>query len=323
MGSASRFYCRLPSGEVRVLISTNVEFLKPNRTKGIYPMNEHSLPAARPRRVFFQYGLVLFLCFAAGCGMIDLKSHWRNRPVVIDGKNSEWGTSLVLLDDKETSIGILNDSGYIYIGLVSTSRNLRSQVMRRGITFWFDVEGGKDEKFGVHYPLAYDAPRSSPENGTDADNQSSAGQKDLPIDDLEIEGPGKDDHHPMTFAEAAGIEVKYTIANGVLVYELKVPLSEKISSPFAIGAKPGMLIGVGAETSNNKSTPKPPEGVSEGGGGRGEGMGGGGYGGGGGGGRGHHGGGGSRDRSSPGSQGEPFSMWAKVQLAVRDTSLAR
>jgi uncharacterized membrane protein YgcG len=282
-------------------------------------MNEYALLTARHRRFYFQYGLILILCFVAGCGMIDLKSHWRNRPVVIDGKNSEWGTSLVLLDDKETSIGILNDSDYIYIGLVSTSRNLRSQVMRRGITFWFDVEGGKDEKFGVHYPLTFDALHSSPENGTDADNQSSAMQKDLPVDDLEIEGPGKDDHHPMTFAEAGGIEAKCKIANGVLVYELKVPLSEKSTSPFTIGAKSGTLIGVGAETSNNKSTPKPPEGVSEGGGGRGEGMGGGGYGGGGG--RGHRGGGGgSRDRSSSGSQGEPFTMWAKVQLAVRDTS---
>jgi hypothetical protein len=103
----------------------------------------------------------------AGCGMIDLKSHWRNRPVVIDGKNTEWGNSLVLLDDKETSIGILNDSDFIYIGLVSTNRNLRNQVVRRGITFWFDVEGGKDEKFGVHYPLDFDAVRASTGEGTD------------------------------------------------------------------------------------------------------------------------------------------------------------
>ena len=126
----------------------------------------------------------------------------------------------------------------------------------------------------------------------------------------------------MTFAEAGGIEAKYKIANGVLVYELKVPLSNKSSSPFTIGAKSGTLIGVGAETSNTKSSPKPSEGVSEGGGGgRGEGMGGGGgYGGGGGGGRGRRGGGGGGGRSSSGAQGEPFTMWAKVQLAVRDTS---
>ena len=270
------------------------------------------------------------LCLMAGCGMIDLKSHWRNRPVVIDGKNTEWGNSLVLLDDKETSIGIMNDSEFIYIGLVSTNRSLRNQVSRQGITFWFDVEGGKDEKFGIHYPMGFDAVRPSADNGTDADNQSSTVQKDIPTDDIEIEGPGKDDHHPMTFAEAGGIEAKYKITNGVLVYELKVPLSDKTSSPFAIGAKSGALIGVGAETSNNKSSSKPPEGVSEGGGsGGGGGMGGGGgggYGGGGGmggGGRGHRGGGGGGGRSSSGGQGEPFTMWAKVQLALRDTSTAQ
>jgi len=279
------------------------------------------------KRLRFQNVLIVSLCLMAGCGMIDLKSHWRNRPIVIDGKNAEWGNSLVLLDDKETSIGIMNDSDFIYIGLVSTNRSLRSQVARRGITFWFDVEGGKDEKFGVHYPLDFNAMRSSAENGTDAGNQSTTVQKDLPFDDLEIEGPGKDDHHPMTFAEAGGIEAKYRTANGVLVYELKVPLSEKSSSPFAIGAKPGALLGVGAETSN-KSSSKPPEGVSEGnGGGRGGmgGEGGAGFGGGGGGGRGRRGGGGGsgRERSSSGGQGEPFTMWAKIQLAVRDTSTAQ
>ncbi len=279
---------------------------------------------SRIKQLNFQNVLIVSLCFMAGCGMIDLKSHWRNREVVIDGKNTEWGNSLVLLDDKETSIGIFNDSDFIYIGLVSTNPSLRSQVVRRGITFWFDTEGGKDEKFGVHYPLAYDAIRPSPENGTDADNQQSSFLSDASVDDLEIEGPGKDDHHQMTFAEAGGIEARYKTTNGVLVYELKVPLSDKGSRPFAIGTRSGAVIGVGAETSNKQSS-KPSEG-SEGGRGGGVGGegGGGGYGGGGGGGRGHRGGGGGGGgRRSSGEQGEPFTMWAKVQLALRDTSTAR
>ena len=293
--------------------------------KAYAPIDAASLGGVRSKRFNVHYVVIMFLCLMAGCGMIDLKSHWRNRPVVIDGKNTEWGNSLVLLDDKETSIGILNDSDFIYIGLISTNRNLRSQVVRRGITFWFDVEGGKDEKFGVHYPLGFEAVRPLTEEGTDAENQPSMVPKEIPSDDLEIEGPGKDDHHPMTFAEAGGIEAKYKITNGVLVYELKVPLSDRTSSPFAIGTKSGALIGVGAETSNNKSSPKPSEGVSAGGGGGGGGMGGGGGGGyGGGGGRGRRGGGegGGGGRSSSGRQGEPFTMWAKVQLAVRDTSTA-
>ena len=276
------------------------------------------------KRITIHSVLIMMLCFMAGCGMIDLKSHWRNRPVIIDGKNSEWGNSLVLLNDKETSIGILNDSDFIYIGLVTTNRNLRSQVVRRGMTFWFDVEGGKDEKFGVHYPLGFDAAPPSTEEGVDGENQPSMAQKDLTSDDLEIEGPGKDDHHPMTFAEAGGIEAKYKVANGVLVYELKVPISEKSTSPFTVGAKSGTVIGVGAETSNTKNPPKSSEGISGGGGGRGEGMGGEGGGGyGGGGGRRHRGSGEGGGKPPSGGQGEPFTMWAKVQLAVRDTSTTR
>ncbi|HTY11904.1 MAG TPA: hypothetical protein VMF88_12630 [Bacteroidota bacterium] len=270
--------------------------------------------------------LIASLCCMAGCGMIDLKSHWRNRPIVIDGRNTEWGTSLVLLDDKETSIAILNDSDFIYIGLVSTNRNLRNQVARRGMTVWFDVEGGKDQKFGVHYPMGFEAVRPESEAGSDAGSQPSITQSTMPADDLEIEGPGKDDHHPMTFAEAGGIEAKYKIANGVLVYEMKVPLSDRSTSPFTVGAKSGAVIGVGAETSNAKSSPRPTEGVAESGGRGGMGgeggYGGGGYGGGGRGRRGGGGGGGGR-RSSSENQGEPFSTWAKVQLAVFDTSAAK
>ncbi|MGA7160199.1 MAG: hypothetical protein WBZ48_04300 [Bacteroidota bacterium] len=283
-------------------------------------MNAHTSLAAL-LRVNFRNILIAFLCFMAGCGMIDLKSHWRDRPVIIDGKNTEWRNSMVLLDDKETSIAILNDSDFVYIGLVSTSRNLRAQIVRQGITFWFDAEGGKDEKFGIHYPLPIDAVRLSEEEGTDAENQQSGVQKDVTADDLEIEGPGKDDRHEMTVAEAGGIEAKYRISGGVIVYELKVPLSDKGSHPFSIGTKSGALIGVGAETSN-KPSPKPSEGYSEGGeGGRNGGMGGegGGYGGAGMGGR-HRGGGGGGGRRSSGGQGEPFTMWAKVQLATLDTS---
>jgi len=103
-----------------------------------------------------------------------------------------------------------------------------------------------------------------------------------------------------------------------VVYELKVPLGDGGSHPFAIGTKAGEKIGVGVEAPTMPSPEKLSEGMS---GGRGEG-GGGGYGGGGfggGGGRGRRGGGGG-GRGSSGSQGEPFKMWAKVQLAVFDTT---
>ena len=141
--------------------------------------------------------------------------------------------------------------------------------------------------------------------------------RDETANELEIEGPGKDDHHRMTLAESGGVEAQFRTSNDILVYELKVPLSDNGSHPFAIGTKAGTLIGVGIETSTALNPALRSESVGEGGGGeRGGGMGEGG-----GGGRGRRGGrGGGGGRSSSGDQGEPFKMWAKVQLAEQDTS---
>jgi len=263
-----------------------------------------------------QYALIALLLFSAGCGMIDLASRWRDHPVLIDGKNTEWGNNLALLDDRETSIGIFNDSSFIYIGVITTNRNLRSQILRKGIVFWFDKEGGKDEKFGIHYPIGPGGFRPSQEAGMDEETQSMTARIESSSEELEIEGPGKDDHHSMTVAEAGGIEARFHATSEFVVYELKVPLSDNGSHPFAIGTKPGEKIGIGVETPSAPTSEKSPEGFS--GGGRGEGGGGGGYGGGGG--RGRRGGGGGGGRGSSGGKLEAYKMWAKVQLATNDST---
>ena len=107
-------------------------------------------------------------------------------------------------------------------------------------------------------------------------------------------------------------------AEGVLTYELKVPLAANDAHPYAVGAKPGALVSVGLEMPKLQM----PEGRGRegGGGGRGPGGGGGGgmggriggYGGGMGGGRGGHGGGGGYQQSE---QEKPLSGWVELQLA--------
>jgi hypothetical protein len=283
--------------------------------------NERASLSAKLARWKFHYLFIALFLFSAGCGMIDLTSRWRDHPVLIDGKNTEWGNNLALLDDKETSIGIFNDSSFIYVGIISTNRNLRSQILRRGIVFWFDKEGGKDEKFGIHYPLGSIGYRPSQEGEGDEETQPTAIRAEPSSEELEIEGPGKDDHHRMTVAEAGGIEARYHATSEFIVYELKVPLSDNGSRPFAIGTKAGEKIGVGVESESAPTPDKPSEGFSGGGrgegGGGGGGFGGGGYGGGGG--RGRRGGGGGGGRGSSGGKLEPYKMWAKVQLALSDS----
>ena len=280
-----------------------------------------------------------FLCLMAGCKTLEFTSRWKNKDVVIDGKNTEWKDSLYALDEHETSVGLINDERFLYIGLITINRDYQRQIMRSGLTVWFDRKGGEDKKFGIHYPLGFGGSGSQQglrQNTGDEGSSGEAGgdrpaesQMDNPrplFDELEIYGPGDGEHHRMTAAETGGIDVRVGITNGVLVYELKIPLADNGSTAFAIGTKAGMQIGVGLESSNGRGAA--PSGSGEGGEGRGGGMGGGrgggtggGRGGGMGGGRGGgmgggRGGGGSRS----GGQAEPLGVWAKVHLAVHDTS---
>lgn len=160
--------------------------------------------------------------FLAGCGSIEIKSHWRDREVVIDGKNTEW-RYLTPLEDKETSVGMLNDENFLYIILVSSNRDVHSQVVRRGLTFWFDNEGGKTKKFGVHYPLAFRGRPSTGDESPEEDSQSQIVRRESDVNEFEIFGPNEEDRHRMTAAETGGIEARVRTTGGILVYEMKVP----------------------------------------------------------------------------------------------------
>jgi len=261
------------------------------------------------------HGIVIsLLTLLAGCGTLELTSHWRAHDVTIDGKNTEWHDSLTTLDDKQTSVGLLNDEQFLYVGLITANPNLQRQIIRQGITFWFDREGGKGKTFGIRYPVGFGSagqPREErPEEGGKEPDGWAAGVP-LPSGELELYGPGDEEHHRMAIAATAGIEVQAHFENSVLVYELKVPLADDGHHPFAIGTKPGAAIGVGVETSGFPSVERPHEGMRENPGGRP-----GGAGGRGGRSRGAETGG----RSAPRSQPEPLKTWAKVQLSTRGAS---
>jgi len=261
-----------------------------------------------------QIVLIFLLCLLAGCGTLELKSPWRDREVVVDGKNTEWRGSLTALDDKQSSIGLLNDGEYLYIGLTSTNQNLQRQVMRRGITFWFDRDGGKGKKFGIHFPI--DSGRFGPPRGGRADEgerEPHPQRENFEVlsDELEIYGPAEGESHRMTMAQTGGIEARIGTSDGILVYELKIPLMDNGPHLFAIGTKTGASIGVGVETLSNRSFERPPGDSPGYGDGRGGGFGGRG-------GRGRGGFGSGRSRS--GEQAEPLKVWAKVQLSAETSS---
>ena len=276
--------------------------------------------------------LLFVVALLAGCGgsSLNLASRWRNREITIDGINTEWRDSLNILEEHGTVIGLYNDSEYLYIGIVSTNSGLRRQIMSGGMTLWFDREGNQDKKFGIHYPLGYaELGESSGERGEGDRNgeggeQSGEMQHQSPLEasnDLEILGPGDQDRHRMTMAEASGIEGRFHSTRDTLVYEIKVPLADSGAHPFGIGAKPGSAIAICAVTTNPSRSGNDRMG-QVGGGGGGGGMGGGGRGGFGGGRRGGGGYGGGRGGGSGQQPPDPLEVWAKVQLASHDSTSA-
>ena len=264
--------------------------------------------------------IVILLSFVFdGCGTtMHLPSHWTEKNVVVDGKNNEWDRTY-LIDDNKLVIGFVNDSNFVYVLLATNDRPL-AMTMMRGLTVWFDAQGGNDKTFGIHYPMGGMFSHAG-RSGATGNDESTIEPFDLPPTELEILGPGKNDRHRMQIMETGGIQARYNMTVNSFVYELRVPFAVGDQFPFAIHSKAGGAVGLGLETSQGRMQRKE-QGASERGGGmeaadeRGdesEGGLGGMRGGGRGGERGGLGQGGLKESSGS------LDMWMRVQLVAKDS----
>ena len=257
-------------------------------------------------------------------------------PVTIDGRFEDWPGNLEPFADKPIAVQFQNDGQFLYMRLTASDPATRMEILRQGLTVWFDPGGGTKKHLGVRYPVIDHAQYDSGQGrgggggggyggygghrGGSGGSGGSGGEPPeggrspeaaapSPTERVDILGPGKDDARELTRDHLPGIDVALRTEQGVLQYELKVPLAKTADHPNAIEAtnKP---IGVGFET------PKPQQ-SSFSQGGRGGGMGGygggmGGRGGMHGGGMGRGGGGGQRGSEAP----KPVSGWGVVSLST-------
>jgi hypothetical protein len=261
---------------------------------------------------------------------VRIDSHWRDRDVVVDGSDAEWPGPLVQIDDKQPlSVAAVNDAESLYLVFTVSDQATRMQILRQGLIVWFDPGGGDKKQFGIKFPVGMEgggmggrfggggrgrrAGSSGDRTPSEGDDPGNADRFEPP-NRLELLGPKKDDARSFSADRVPGLEVRIGQAQGSLVYELKIPIAKTTEHEYAIGTKPGALIGLGLET------PKP-ESSREGSGGMGGGGGGGmGRPGGGMGGRGGGGMGGRRGGGGGGGGGEvrpkPIKAWALLQLAA-------
>lgn len=274
--------------------------------------------------------LALGVFLLAGCGGQPLDSSWRDRPVAIDGQDDEWEGARVLLKDSRVGLGLMNDADSLYLTVSLTGAELGSRLARQGFTIWFDPLGGKDEVFGIRFPVAAERfslgrppedaaaegrpgrpPR--PARGTAGSGPGQLGRPDARqlqslLDSLfargqmELLGPVEGERAMRAGTDDGPVTLRASYTRGRLVYELRVPLN-LVSEPF----QRERVAGLGFEI------PAPE--MAEGMGGDMGGPPGGGMGPGGGGPGGMR-GGGRRAGGLEGSAPEEFRIWTKVRLAV-------
>ena len=199
---------------------------------------------------------IILVVLISGCNDPEMDSRWRDREITVDGDDTEWGNYIQHYDEETRIVFCMfNDDSDLYIKLSSPNRMMQNQILVLGLTVWFDPEGGKDKKFGIHFPIGMQGAsmkmmgsREKPAGTEDTDQV----QKKFEASQQEIEliGPGKNERYTMPVDEAAlaGIHVRIGKSRGSIIYELKVPLAFSDEHPYAIGNGTNNKIGVGFET---------------------------------------------------------------------------
>ncbi len=248
-----------------------------------------------------------------GCkSTTEVPCGWAESAMHIDGSAADWqDQDLTFLEEDRASIGIANDSSYLYFLLRSNNPVLIGSIRRFGITLWLDTEGGKGKDLGIQY-IGGPTPEEMAEAGL-ADRREPGQRfsrvgRDAIFADSAMEPRFAFIDNTAGFEEiilikdSSGPEVAYGIEDRFCVYELKIPFVAKAGSIYSISAGPGQIMGIGAVWNDLSGKMRPMSG-----GGRPEG--------------GMPPGGGMRPASPPGGGmpgGPPTKekeIWLKVQLA--------
>jgi hypothetical protein len=203
---------------------------------------------------------VVTALLAAGCvGPLRVDSLWQNGNVVVNGKSDDWRGALYYFEDSDFSLGLRNDEDHLYLCLTAESPMMRMQIMAQGLTIWFDPAAGKEKVFGIRFPMGRtenpgerppreggQRPQETPQR-RQMDPEAQERMLQNLIRDAVLIGPEKDALNQVPIEDLRDIQLDIDLRGGLLTYEMKIPLEPREDRPYAVGAGPGMALGVGLE----------------------------------------------------------------------------
>ena len=173
--------------------------------------------------------------------------------IKIDGINEEWNGSLSVIDDENLALKVMRDENFLYLGVLFNESDQQMQALMQGLTVWFDSDGGKNEEFGIRFPggiMNSGYMEEASRNGRpDPEDMARAAEEKLAeADYFMIVEPEKDQETLVEFVDASDVKVRATLEEGIMFYELKIPLKRSEEQPLGIGVREGKKLGIGFTT---------------------------------------------------------------------------
>jgi hypothetical protein len=184
-------------------------------------------------------GVLVGAGLLGGCGAgVQVTSAWNDAPVTIDGSAAEWNGRLTPIKDAGVSLGIRNDADNLYLCMLMPEEQFRRQMMLQGLTVWFEAQDGR--RLGVQFPVGLmHQDRAMMPMDRDLGPEDRDRMFDMALRELEIRGNEPDDRTVFSTLQTPGFKVKIGRADGMVAYELEMPLAATKQKPYAIGAGPG------------------------------------------------------------------------------------
>jgi hypothetical protein len=198
------------------------------------------------KNCLFIVAALLTAVITSGCASPALvTSTGKPKDITIDGSITDWKSIPLYLDNSSgLGIRICHDSDAMYLALSASGRNLQMALLR-GVTVWFDRNGGDDKVFGVHVlPPRADEGNMRRESRTVMDR---TGRMPItPITDVEVVRPKTDERYRVPVGNNSGIQVAMgTSDDGILTMEMKVPFAKSAHSPDAVEWAGSTAVGIG------------------------------------------------------------------------------
>lgn len=167
--------------------------------------------------------------------------------VIIDGNSQEWSANLYELQGKDITVGVMNDSTWLYICLYPTSREVNQQFIGMGYTLWINQYGKKREGLGIRFPGVMETMRQQRGSGRMRPEQTDDSRQTPPSVSLPdyvtiIRG---DSETRVTQDEALGFGWAAVNNEGVPVYECRIPLTHNDVYTISCDATGGKTIALG------------------------------------------------------------------------------